>query len=243
MMNASPTASGRVERQQVPVQQVVDVDRVVERRARAHDRVAAARDRAEELQQARLARAVDRARAGPRPPAARGGARSASASVSASAFVCLVDVARARAAPSRRRAGCRRRRARRPSRCGRTAARPARAAASSRRSVPADVDVAVVRVGMAGGAVDGGHVHDGVARPPPARRVRAASTQVALDQPPARRASGAVRPPRAPQAGRAPPPRRPGASSARQQAPAGVAGGAGQRDPHADGPRSANSAR
>jgi len=46
---------GMRERQLVPVEQVLDVDEVVVGPARSHDRVAAARDRAEELEQARLA--------------------------------------------------------------------------------------------------------------------------------------------------------------------------------------------
>ena len=50
-----------LERQQEALEQVVDVDRVIERPARADDRVPPARDRPEELQEARLARPVDRA--------------------------------------------------------------------------------------------------------------------------------------------------------------------------------------
>ena len=119
---ASPTASGRSRASRKPVHEVVDVHGVVERPAAAHHRVAPARDRAKELEQARLAGAVDGARPHhgdgkpalaveaqgerpPPPPSWPGRCR------------------RERWALSRRREGARRARAHPRSKCGRTAAR------------------------------------------------------------------------------------------------------------------------
>jgi len=58
-----PHRLGPVQGEQEPAHQVVDVDRVVEGAAGAHDRVAAPRDGAEELEKARLPWPVDGARA------------------------------------------------------------------------------------------------------------------------------------------------------------------------------------
>src|SRR3989442_446260 len=63
-----PTRLGPLKGEQVAFDQIVDVDGMEVRASRADDRVAAARDRAEQLEQPRLARAVD----GPRPDHADG---------------------------------------------------------------------------------------------------------------------------------------------------------------------------
>ena len=147
--------------QLVPVEQVVDVDEMVVRPARAHDRVAAARDGAEELQEARLARAVDGARThhDHGQPALAVEAQGQGLGLR---LRLLVDVAGRRTGPSRRREDAR------TSPCTPTVEvwtnrrTPARAAASSRRSVPPDVDVAVVGVGMPRRPIHGGHVDDRV---------------------------------------------------------------------------------
>ena len=147
---------GSVERQQEALDQVVDEHGVVEAAARADDCVAAACDRAEQLQQPRLSRAVD----GAGPHDGDGHAALAVVAVSerlAFRLRLLVDVARA---DGRRLVGRRvldvpvhayRRRVHE--------APDARRGSGLEQALSApDVDVAVVRVGMTGRPVDRRHV-------------------------------------------------------------------------------------
>ena len=210
-MNASPTASGALERQQVA--------RPPGRRCRRGGRTRGPSRRS------RSARARWRGTASA--AASRPGRRSRPGRTTATGSAAPPVEARAPASPPRPSSPGRRRpartarvssagglvdvrRARPRSRCARSGARPARAAASSRRSVPAHVDVAVVRVGMAGGAVHGGHVHDRLRALDQARE-RVARREVALH--PARRTGR--RRARASRRAPAPRPRRPAPAGAR----------------------------